>query len=273
MTGVGVVGLGAMGGPILRHVRGAGFPTWCVDLDPAAVDAATALGATGCPSPAALAPMVDVVLLTVPTDEDVLAVATGRDGLLGGLRPGAVLAVCSSVRPETCAKVAAEAAPRQVDVLDAALTGGVRAAVDGTVNLLVGGSATALDRARPVLDTFCAGVQHLGELGQGQVGKTVNNLIHWAQIVAIVEALRLGRELGLSPARARAALVHGPTDSRTLREIEQMRLTWYVKDIDNASRMAADVGMQLPVADLARRLMDGITVADIADLLGDARAG
>ncbi|HVQ93173.1 MAG TPA: NAD(P)-dependent oxidoreductase [Mycobacteriales bacterium] len=268
MIAVGVVGLGAMGGPILRHVRAAGFPTWCVDLDPAAVDAAAALGATGCPSPAALAPLVDVVLLTVPTDQDVLAVATGPAGLLAGLRAGSVLAVCSSVRPETCAKLAAEAAPRQVDVLDSALTGGVRAAIDGTVNLLVGGPAAALGRARPVFDAFCAGVQHLGDLGQGQVGKTVNNLIHWAQIIGIVEALRLGRELGLSPARARAALVHGPTDSRTLRELEQMRFTWYGKDIDNASQMAAGVGLPLPVATLARELMAGITVADVADLLG-----
>src|SRR6266496_3219483 len=110
-----------------------------------------------------------------------------------------------SVRPDTCREVAAFAEPKGVDVLDAALTGGVRAAEAGAINLLVGGDADVLDRVRPSLDPWTKSVHHLGPLGSGQVGKTVNNMCHWGQLSAIVEALRLGRALGVEPTVLRAA--------------------------------------------------------------------
>jgi 3-hydroxyisobutyrate dehydrogenase-like beta-hydroxyacid dehydrogenase len=181
-------------------------------------------------------------------------------------RPDTVVAICSSVRPETCTAVAA-AAPAGVTVLDAALTGGVRGAEQGAINLLVGGDETALDRIRPLLAPWTTGVHHLGPLGSGQVAKTVNNLIHWAQISAITEALRLGEAYGLDVPSVRRALMAGPTDSRTLRELEQMRLTWWAKDIDNARRMAERVGVELRVAPISRAVMATTPLAEVLRLL------
>lgn len=266
MTVVGALGLGAMGGPIAGHIRRAGFDVRCRDLDPEATRPLAALGARICDSPADLAAGTDVCLVCLRGDDDVLeACLPDGGGLLAFLKPGSVLVVCSSVRPETCRKLADAA--DAVDVLDAALTGGVRGAEAGEINLLVGGDEAPLRRARPVFDAFCSAVHHLGELGCGQVGKTVNNLIHWAQIATIAEALSLGSRLGVPPDLMRPALAAGPTDSRTLREIELMRLTWYVKDIDNARRMARTVDMPLPLTDEVRRLMDHITVPGVAALL------
>jgi 3-hydroxyisobutyrate dehydrogenase-like beta-hydroxyacid dehydrogenase len=125
-----------------------------------------------------------------------------------------------------------------------------------------------LDRVRPVLAPWTAAVHHLGPLGAGQVGKTVNNLIHWAQISAITEALGLAAAHGLDVATVRAALRDGPTDSRTLRELERMRFTWWAKDLDNADRMADAVGVRLPVAAVSREVMARTSVADVLDLLG-----
>jgi 3-hydroxyisobutyrate dehydrogenase-like beta-hydroxyacid dehydrogenase len=214
------------------------------------------------------------VLLFVPSDDDVLAVCTG--GLLAAARPGTVVVVCSSVRPETCQAVAA-AAPPGVEVLDAALTGGVRGAEQGHINLLVGGDRAVLDRVRPVFAPWTTAVHHLGGLGAGQVGKTANNLIHWAQISAITEALRLVRAYGLDVPTVRRALRDGPSDSRTLRELEQMRLTWWAKDLDNAQRMAESAGVRLPVAAVSREVMAATSRADVLLLLaageGEARAG
>jgi 3-hydroxyisobutyrate dehydrogenase-like beta-hydroxyacid dehydrogenase len=267
MTVVGALGLGAMGGPIAGRIRRSGFDLRCLDTDPEATRPLAELGARVCDSLEELAAGTDVCLVCLRSDDDVLETCLPGSGLLAFLKPGSVLVICSSVRPETCRKLADAA--NGVDVLDAALTGGVRGAEAGEINLLVGGESAPLQRARPVFDAFCSAVHHLGELGKGQVGKTVNNLIHWAEIAAIAEALSLGSRLGVPPERMRPALIAGSTDSRTLREIELMRLTWYVKDIDNARRMARTVDMPLPLTDEVRRLMDHITVPGIAALLNE----
>jgi 3-hydroxyisobutyrate dehydrogenase len=154
-------------------------------------------------------------------------------------------------------------------VLDAALTGGVRSAEAGRLTLLVGGDEAALDAARPVLAPWTGAVHLLGDVGAGQVGKTVNNIVHWAQISALGQALELGRRLGGDVPRLRQALQDSPTDSRTLREMDQMRFTWFEKDIANAEEMAAGTGADLSMVrtaltfmrsfdiDTARRLLDG----------------
>ena len=264
MTVAGVVGLGAMGGPIARHMIRAGIAVCCYDLDPDRTARHGEAGARAAASAGEVAAASSVVFVFVPTDDDVLGVCTAD--LLPAARPGTVVAICSSVRPGTCKAVAA-AAPDGVTVLDAALTGGARGAEQGQINLLVGGDEAALERIRPLLAPWTSGIHHLGPLGSGQVAKTVNNLIHWAQISAITEALRLGEAYGLDVPAVRAALMDGPTDSRTLRELEQMRLTWWAKDIDNAHRMADQVGMNLQVAPVSRAVMAATPLDEIRRLL------
>jgi 3-hydroxyisobutyrate dehydrogenase len=255
-----------MGRPAAVRLAVAGYDTYCFDTDPAAVAAVTSAGVRDAASLTALGEISSVILIMVPTDDDVIAVCAVDDGVLAKAQPGSTILICSSVKPSTCATVAAMAAPRGVDVLDAALTGGVRAAEAGDINLLVGGDAEVLDRIRPSLEPWTKTVHHLGALGAGQIGKTVNNLCHWGQLSAIVEALRLGRALGVEPEKLRAALMDGPAASRTLGEMQLMRLTWYAKDLANAFTMAQTVDQDLPVAHTVREAMNHITVADIAAL-------
>ncbi|MFP5336731.1 MAG: NAD(P)-dependent oxidoreductase [Actinomycetes bacterium] len=267
----GVVGLGAMGRPAAEYLAASPFDTVVYDVDEGALAAVGAKGATPASSLRELAERCTAVFVFVPSDDDVRAVCLGDDGLVAGARPGSVIAICSSALPETCQAIAAAGRERGVDVLDAALTGGVRGAEAGEINLLVGGDEQVLDRIRPLLDPWCASVHHLGGLGTGQVGKTVNNLVHWAQISAINEALRFGQRLGVAPTRLREALKDGPTDSRTLRELEHMRFTWHKKDMANAFAMAQSVDppIDLPVAATAREAMLSITVDNVAALLRD----
>lgn len=266
---VGIIGLGAMGGPVAGFLARAGHPTFGYDLDATVLATLAAAGVRPSGSVADLAAAADVILVMVPSDGDVLDVCLADTGVLAAARPGSVVLICSSVTPDTCRTVAERARQHDVDVLDAALTGGVRAAESGTINLLVGGDGSVVDRIRPVLASWTASVHHLGGLGAGQVGKTVNNLCHWGQLSAIVEALRLGRALGVEPAKLRAAVLDGPAASRTLAEMEHMRLTWFQKDLANAMTMAAGVHRVLPVAIAARSAMEHITVGDIAALYAD----
>jgi 3-hydroxyisobutyrate dehydrogenase-like beta-hydroxyacid dehydrogenase len=268
---VGVVGLGAMGRPAAEFLAASAFDTFAYDLDQEALEAIRRKGGTPTPSLKQLAERSTVIFIFVPSDDDVRTVCLGEDGVLAGAQPGSVLAICSSALPETCAAVATEGARRGVDVLDAALTGGVRGAEAGEINLLVGGDEQVLERIRPTLEPWCGSVHHMGALGTGQVGKTVNNLVHWAQISAVNEALRFGQRLGVAPSKLREALKDGPTDSRTLRELEQMRFTWHKKDLANAFAMAQTVHppLELPVAATAREAMLEITVDSVAALLAD----
>jgi 3-hydroxyisobutyrate dehydrogenase-like beta-hydroxyacid dehydrogenase len=253
-SGAGVIGLGAMGGPIARHLATSGIDTTVTDLDEAAVVAATTHGAVPTTDPAGVAAAAGVVIVVVATDAQLREVLTGPHGVFAGARPGTVVLLSSSALPETCRELAA-AAPEGVDVLDAALTGGVRSAEAGRLTLLVGGDPAALDAARPVLPPWTAAVHLLGDVGAGQVGKTVNNLVHWAQIAAIGQALELGRRLGGDVRKLRAAMQDSPTDSRTLREMDQMRFTWFEKDIANAEEMAAGTDADLSMARTALAFM------------------
>jgi 3-hydroxyisobutyrate dehydrogenase-like beta-hydroxyacid dehydrogenase len=263
---VAVIGLGAMGFPVARHLLAAGVGVSVRDLDPRTARRAGELGARIADTPGDAARDAAAVAVFVPTDQDVLDVCTGADGVLANTRDSAVVMLCSSLRPDTCAAVAA-GAPRGVDVLDTALTGGVRGAEAGEINLLVGGDRAALDRIRSLLDPWTSAVHHLGPLGSGQIGKTANNLVHWAQICAITEALELARRAGVDVPALRQALMSGPTDSRTLRELQHMRLTWHAKDLANTTALAREVGLPVPVTETAQRIMRDISVADVARLL------
>jgi len=265
---VGVIGLGAMGRPIAEYLLKAGHPTTVLDLDAEAVATVVGQGATATDKLAEIADN-DLVLIVVPTDADVREVCLGEDGLLSNPRAGSVWMINASVTPQTCADIAAAAASVEVDVLDGALTGGVRGADAGEINLLVGGDAAVLERIRPGLDPWCKAVHHLGDLGAGQVGKTVNNMCHWIQIAGVHESLLLGQRLGVAPSKLRAALADSPAQSRTVAEIDQMRFTWWKKDIDNAHVMAEPIGYEMPVTDLVYSLMPGITVDRIAKLVHD----
>lgn len=252
---VGVVGLGAMGRPIAEHLVAAGFEVLGQDPN------AKAAGVRMVDSVAE----AELVFVVVPTDGDVTDVVTG---LLADPHEGQTIAISSSVNPATCRALAARAADVGVDVIDVALTGGIRGAQSGSLNLLVGGDPAVVERCWDAFAAIAKGWHVLGPVGSGQVGKTANNLIHWAQISAIIESFRLAEAYGLNPVALRAALMEGGTDSRTLRELEHMRFTWFAKDIDTAQDMAAEVGVELPVAGMSRALMPAITPDTIRELFG-----
>jgi 3-hydroxyisobutyrate dehydrogenase-like beta-hydroxyacid dehydrogenase len=262
---IALVGAGAMGAPIVRYLVGAGFPVVVCDLDAGRRGQAEKLGARSTSTVDDLG-SCPVALVMVPTDDDVKLVA----GQYGKVAPeGSVLVIHSSVQTATCLEVEEALRDSGVRVVDAALTGGVRGAEAGQINLLVGGRAADVADLQPVFAPWTSHVNHLGDLGTGQVGKTVNNLVHWAQIVVLAEALSLGAELGVPPTVMRPALQNGPTDSRTLRELEEMRFTWYEKDIDNAVKMAATVDRELVLSPFVQRLMRDIDVPRMAALLED----
>lgn len=264
---VGLVGSGRMGRAIGRHLLEAGWPLVVTDVDPGACAPLVERGATSAESARRVAAAADLVLVVVVDDEQVRAAVAGPEGALAGARPGAVIAICASVRPDTCRELAAQAAPHDVHVIDVALVRGERGAEAGELLLLCGGPAQVVDACREAFAPFATDVVRVGDVGAGQVAKSVNNILLWACIRADVEALRLGRALGVDPRVLREAVALGSGANRPLAEWGQHRLRWPDKDLKVALALAEDAGVDVPFVRALQPLMEGLTVEDLHDLL------
>jgi 3-hydroxyisobutyrate dehydrogenase-like beta-hydroxyacid dehydrogenase len=266
---IGVVGVGAMGAPLVAHLAGAGFEVEILDRDSdAAARVAGETAAVIAPSLEALAGSCACVLVVVDSDAAVRSVIPELLARPDSLR---TVLVCSSVQPGTVRELGGQADAAGVALLDVAMTGGIRGIRAGRATALVGGSAGALDTVRPVLAPWTGAVHHLGPLGAGQVAKGANNLIHWAQVCAIEEALRLVHRAGLSVPAVRRALADGPVDSRALHELELMKLTWWRKDLAGYRELADELGAPHTMGDVCAELMPAISVDSLAALLAERR--
>lgn len=253
-----------MGNPIGRHLLAAGMPLAVFDPSVEAVGTLAELGATSCSGPSEVAVSSDLVLVVVVDDEQVREATASA---LEGARPGTVVAICASVRPDTCRELARQGEERGVDVIDAALVRGERGAEEGRLVLFCGGAPEVIDRIRPACEPFAEQVVHVGDVGAGQVAKTANNILLWACIRADLEALRLGRALGVEPARLREAMALGSGANRPLAEWGNHRLRWPQKDLEVALAVAAEAGVEVPLVAGLPRLMEELTVEDLRELL------
>jgi 3-hydroxyisobutyrate dehydrogenase len=267
VSSVGLVGCGRMGSTIGTWLLGAGWPLAVADTDAEAVRPLTTLGAKAQPSAAAVAARSGLVLVVVVDDEQVEEVVAGPDGALAGAARGCVVAVCASVRPDTCRRLARAGAAHGVHVIDMALVRGERGAEEGRLALLCGGPEAVIDACRPVLAAFATDVCVLGEVGAGQVAKTANNILLWACLRADVEAQRLARAHGVEPRRLRAALAVGSGANRPLAEWGRHRLRWPAKDLEVAAALAAEAGVAVPLVDALAALMAELSVEDLKELL------
>ncbi len=197
MIQVGFIGLGSQGGPMARRIVEGGYPLllWArrpESLEPYADTAAQTAG-----SIAALGAVCDHVGVCVVDDAGVRSV---MDELLPAMKAGSCIAIHSTIHPESCKALAAEAAARGIALLDAPVSGGGPAAAAGTLTVMAGGDANAFAKARPVLETFAALIVHLGPAGAGQTAKLVNNTLMAANMALAHHALASGAALGIERA-------------------------------------------------------------------------
>lgn len=261
---VGLLGCGRMGAAMGGHLLAAGVPLAVFDPREEARRPLVDRGARECASAAEVAAASELVLVVVVDDEQVEAAVSE---CLAAARPGTIVAICASVRPDTCTRLAAAGRVRGVTVVDAALVRGERGAEEGRLVLYCGGPPEAIRRVGELCDAFTEAVVHVGAVGAGQVAKTANNILLWACIRADVEALRLGRALGVEPARLREALALGSGANRPLTEWGRHRLRWPHKDLEVALAVAHAAGVEMRLVERLPQLMDELTVDDLHELL------
>jgi 3-hydroxyisobutyrate dehydrogenase len=250
---VGVVGAGRMGGPIIGHLVRKGFATHACDLNPARRDLVAQHGATWAESAAAMAQTCDVFLVCVGFDAQVRALLA-PDGALGTVRGGSIVAILSTIHPDTVKELAAQAESRGVHVLDSTVCRGGEAADNGTLLSFVGGSAEVVEKLTPVLKAYSADVVHTGGIGTAQVAKAVNNLILWACLVADHEGLALAQHYGADVEALRKALLISSCANGPLEKWGTQTMAWAEDDMVIVGEMAAKAGIALPQAGLNREV-------------------
>lgn len=267
---VGFIGLGSQGAPMARRIVEGGYPTTLWARRDSTLEPFSGTEAKIAGSPADLGRESDLVCLCVVGDADVEEVVDGKNGVLSGLQPGGIIAIHSTVHPDTCRRLAEKASAHGVSVIDAPVSGGGPAAAAGTLLVMAGGETDVVERCRPVFETYADPVVHLGGLGSGQLTKLLNNLLFTANLGTAATALALGEQLGVSAERLAEVVCRGSSNSfalnsirgsgGTLDRLAGMAGALLQKDVrlvaDLANLATATPGAVLDAADAALSLMD-----------------
>ena len=252
---VGIIGVGRMGLPMLKHLIKHGYTVFARDVDAQQLAEARAAGATVVDTPAEMGTHATFVIVCVVSDEQVSQVVFGPNGLMETLKPGSIVAVSATASPTKVKAFDEACRAKGVDILDAPLCRGRIYADAGTLLALVGGRPEVVARGRKVYGTFCSDIAHLGEVGHGQVGKAMNNLLLWINSIGLIEAGRLAESTGIDLPTLRDALQMSSGKSQALEDWDQSTFTWALKDMQIVSEMADKAGLSLPITGAVRELV------------------
>jgi 3-hydroxyisobutyrate dehydrogenase len=266
---IGFVGVGRMGSAMLKCVLDAGYrATLC---DPSEQATAPFVAAYPdrvrvAPTPREAAQDADVIELVVNTNEQLLEACLGANGVFAGAKPGSIVLIHSTVSHDTLHRLGKAAAERGVHMLDAMVSGARGHMSVGNLAVMVGGDAEAFGRAKPVMSTYGGLVLHLGAQGSGLDAKLAINMYRYVCMAAGQEATRLAESTGLGDAMAQL-VAHTEANRYVgnlarLRQLERIPNRQRQKDAELAQKdlraaiaRAAEVGIELPTAELAVGLM------------------
>jgi 3-hydroxyisobutyrate dehydrogenase-like beta-hydroxyacid dehydrogenase len=265
MDRISFFGLGAMGSEIAGRIATAGYPVAVHDSS-----AERRAAWTGRFPAAGHAPADAAFIITCVTDDAALrALLWGEAGLIARLGAGSCLIDHTTSAPATARELQRAANARGALALDAPVSGGAEAAASGMLSIMVGGSAEALERARPIMARYAASLVHLGAAGAGDVAKLANQVAIAGIVRGLAEAVTLTRAAGLDPGAVLRVLLHGSARSIQLERLVEggqgggigepggfaQRFAWLSKDLRLALEAAAPLGAALPMAELVDRLI------------------
>lgn len=262
MPSVGIVGLGRMGMGIALSLLRAGFDVQGVDANPATAEAGRRAGVILRARPADLARCCDLIVVMVGFEAEVELVLFGDGGLVAAAPAGLIIAIASTVPPAAIKRLGARLADTGVVLVDAPVSRGEAAAADGTLLMFAGGPDAAVAACRPVFQSFCSDIVHVGPLGGGQTAKMISNMILWACLTATVEGLDLAEAMGVDRERLRAALALGSADNWALRtRADERGMLWAEKDLMILLSEADAARRALPLAGALKEAVKALKIA------------
>jgi 3-hydroxyisobutyrate dehydrogenase len=265
---IGFIGIGRMGEPMARNVLAAGFDLTAHDVRAEQVAKLVSLGAKAARSPKEVAQQGDIIELMVVDDAEVEAVLSGTDGVFDGARPGNIVAIHSTVLPETVRRLAAMGAQKGIPVIDAPVSGGEAGARQKSLCYMVGGDVSLLERCREVFSTSAAQLFHMGELGSGAAAKMIVQVVTCINMLAAHEAEVVAARCGLDFKVVQTVLKHSAGQSFVLENwldrfklagdpmaTRQRRTEVFQKSLGPVLELARQLEWQLAGTELAERSM------------------
>ncbi len=276
MAKLGFIGVGIMGKPMASHLLEAGHTVNVYDVDSKSVQELASKGAMACNSSKEVAEKSDIVFTMVPDTPDVEAVLFGKNGVAEGVRAGSIVVDMSSISPITTKEFAKKLAEKDVEMLDAPVSGGQVGAENATLSIMVGGKPAVFAEIKPYFELMGKNIVHIGSNGDGQTCKVANQIVVAETIMAISEALLFASKAGADPSKVREALLGGFAQSRILdlhgkRMIERtfqpgFRIRHQQKDLNNALQGARSLGMSLPGVAVAQELFNALAAQGDSNL-------
>ena len=262
---IGLIGLGIMGKPMAKNILKGGYTDLLVsDLNKAAVEEVVACGAKAATNKE-IGESCDVVLTMLPNSPHVKSVMLGENGVAAYMRPGTVFIDMSSINPVASKEICAVLAEKNIEMLDAPVSGGEPKAIDGTLSFMVGGKQEVFDAYKPLLQTMGASVVRCGDVGAGNTTKLANQIVVACNIQAVAEAFTLAQKAGVDPELVFQAIRGGLAGSTVMEAKGPMmiagndkpgfKIDLHIKDLNNALDCAHSVGAPVPMTAAVQEIL------------------
>ena len=274
---IGFIGLGNIGKPMAINLADAGFDLSVYDIHQPSCEELAAKGAKIGAGLAEMAGSCNIICICVRDDKDVENILHSPDGIFAASSPGTVVVVHSTIRKSTLLDLAVKADEHDINLIDAAISGGATGAQQRKLCYMLGGPAETLERCRPVFEASAARIIHAGDVGAGLTLKLCNNLMTYASFVAIHESARLAAASGLSLDLLKEVgsvngvvtdlmanfiegrnLVRSGCDEETFHNLFAPFAALGLKDMDAGLDLAVELGIDLPGAQRIRELVEAV---------------
>jgi 2-hydroxy-3-oxopropionate reductase len=272
---VGFIGLGIMGKPMVKNLLEAGYELVVYNRTREKAEELASEGAAVADSPKEVAEKSDIIITMLPDSPQVEEVLTGEDGVLDGVREGALIVDMSTISPVVTEELSEKAQEKGASMLDAPVSGGDVGAIDGTLAIMVGGSEEDFERAKPLFEVMGKTVTHVGPSGTGQVVKAANQIVVALTIEAVSEALVLGSKGGVAPEKILDVLGGGLAGNKVMElKREKMlghsfdpgfRIELHHKDLGIALAAGREYGVTLPVTAIVDQMLETLKMRGKGD--------
>ena len=267
---IGFIGLGIMGKPMAKNLIAAGYDLTVYDIFPDPVDELVEAGATGAASSAEVASATDVIITMVQDGPQAKQAILGDAGVADGASEGDLVVDMSSIAPGVSQEIGAGLTEKNINFLDAPVSGGEPFAISGDLAIMVGGAAGDFERAKPLFDVLGKSSVLCGAHGAGNVTKLANQIVVGANIHGLAEALVLATAAGVNPQTVFEAIQGGLAGSNVMNAKAPMmisrdfnpgfRIELHYKDINNAMETARDLNVPLQVTSNLQQVLTSLVV-------------
>ena len=271
---IGFIGLGAMGKAMAANIAKAGFELTVYDIREERCKDLAALGAIVAASPREVAEKSDIIEIAVVDDAQAERVVTGEDGAIHGARPGAIVAIHSTILPATVRKIAACCRAGGIELMDVPMSGGQKGAEERRLAYMAGGDAVVLEKCRPAFVTSASHIFHLGELGMGATAKMLIQVVVCLNMIAAHESEMLCAKTGLDFKSFQQVLHVSSGQSNVLdswqqfkrpeepEAVRRQRAVVFEASLSPALELARQLGVDVPGSQLAHGMLKRVLDVD-----------